>query len=231
MLLMEELRATLGPDKLLTVAVPGAEVDLIAFTPATMPRVAQAVDFINVMTYEMMNRRATEIMHATGVDASMAAVQRYIDRGAPPEKCNLGLAFYLKWYKTTANCDLEHPLGCPTVLMEDPDTGADLGGTGGFSWHDETPEELVESFERAKKHGRYDDDGSYGYWDMKERLWWSFDTARVIRHSKIPKLVDGMGLGGVFAWGVGEDATQFTHLEAAVDGLNDLKALRNKDEL
>ena len=40
-----------------------------------------------------------------------------------------------------------------------------------------------------------------------------------------------MGLGGVFAWGVGEDATQFTHLEAAVDGLNDLKGLRNKDEL
>lgn len=229
-MLLQELRAVLGKDKLLTVATPGAEEDLIAFTPSTTPRIIDTVDFINVMTYEMMNRRATVIKHATGVNASRASVQRYMDRGAPADQLNLGLGYYLKWYRIEGDCDPKHPLGCPTGLMEDPKTGADLGKTAGFSWHDEIPPELAASFARARSDGIYDDDGSYGYWDAEERLWWSYDTPRVIEH-KMKELVGGMGLGGAFAWGLGEDAPEFAHLKATTEGLRVLSKSDAKDEL
>jgi GH18 family chitinase len=218
---MQELRSSLGPDKLLSVAVPSQEVDLIAFTESTMPRISEIVDFINVMAYELMNRRNTEIIHATGVAGSKAAVQRYIDRGTPAHKINLGLPYYLKWYLTQPDCDPEHPLGCPTQLMEDPATGDDLGRTGGFSWHDETPPELVESFSRARNHGFYDVDGSYGYWDQEESRWWSYDTPKSIK-TKMAEVVGGLGLGGAFAWGLGEDAPGFEHLIATAEGIKAL---------
>ncbi|CAH0000141.1 unnamed protein product [Clonostachys byssicola] len=77
------------------------------------------VDFINVMYHV--------VIHHTGVTGSNAAVQRYMDRGAPP-------AQYVKWYRTAAACEAPYPLGCLVPLMEDRETGADLGMTGGFSW-------------------------------------------------------------------------------------------------
>jgi GH18 family chitinase len=121
------------------------------------------------------------------------------------------------------------PFTACRVPDEAAETGADLGGTGGFSWHDETPADLVASFERAQSEGMYDDDGSYGYWDREGLLWWSFDTPRVIQ-TKTEELVGGLGLGGVFAWGLGEDAPEFAHLEAATEGLARLNR-DAKDEL
>lgn len=198
-----------------------------------MPRIARELDFINVMAYELMNRRNTEIIHATGVNGSKAALQRYMDRGAPARKINLGLPYYLKWYRTEATCDANKPLGCPALLMEDPQTGADLGRTGGFSWHDETPEELVASLARARSDGIYDTDGSYGYWDEAEKIWWSYDTPKSIK-TKMSEVVGGLGLGGVFAWGLGEDAPGFEHLLATTEGIMALGRIQSenvKDEL
>lgn len=196
-----------------------------------MPRISEQVDFINVMAYELMNRRNTEIIHATGVDGSKAAIQRYMDRGAPARKINLGLPYYLKWYLTQSDCDPKHPLGCPTLLMEDPDTGADLGRTGAFSWHDETPSEVVDSFARAQSEGIYDVDGSYGYWDEKEAMWWSYDTPKSIK-TKMQVVVGGLELGGVFAWGLGEDAPEFEHLIATAEGIKALsEGESERDEL
>lgn len=227
--LLQELRAVLGEDKLLTIATPGKEVDLMAFTESTMPRIIRAVDFINVMTYDLMNRRDTTVKHHSGVAASRASVQRYIDRGAPANQLNVGLGYYVKWFLTKDGCNPDRPVGCPTQLLEDPETGADLGKTGGFSWHDETPAEVVDSFARARTQGIYDDDGSYGYWDGEELRWWSFDTPRVIG-TKMEQLVGSLKLGGVFAWGLGEDAPEFAHLKATIEGLDKLKR-DGKDEL
>lgn len=216
--LLQQLRETLGKDKLLTIATPGQEPDLLAFTHATMPRIVDQVDFINVMTYDLMTRRHSVITHHSGVQQSGQAVQRYIDRGAPTHMLNLGLGYYTKFFNTTDECDPKSPLGCPTVLMEDPETGADLGQTGGFSWHDPVPEDVAESFARALDDGIYFEDGSYGYWDASVSKWWTFDTPEVVER-KMKDLVHGMKLGGVFAWGLGEDAPEFAHLEATVKGL------------
>lgn len=183
------------------------------------------VDFINVMTYDLMNRRDTVVEHHSGVAASNASIKRYIARGAPPHKLNLGLGYYVKAF-LTEECDQANPLHCPTQLLEDPKTGADLGRTAGFSWHDETPEELVDSFARAQTDGMYFEDGSFGYWDAVEKRWWSFDTARSIER-KFPSVIEPLKLGGVFAWGVGEDAPKFGHLKATVDGV---KAINKKRE-
>lgn len=128
---------------------------------------------------------------------------------------NLGFAFYIKWYKTDPHggCD-QNPIGCKTVLMEDPLTGADLGQAGAFSWHDPVPGEVAASYERAIAHGEYDSDGGgHYYWDRKENLWWSWDTPDVIA-KKFPAIMKEKGLGGTFAWGLGEDADDFGHLKA-----------------
>lgn len=46
-LLLAEIKAAIGA-KELSIAVPGKEGDMIAFTPAQVPKISAAVDFINV---------------------------------------------------------------------------------------------------------------------------------------------------------------------------------------
>ncbi|KAJ3508174.1 hypothetical protein NM208_g15858 [Fusarium decemcellulare] len=228
--LLQELRAALGPDKLLSAAVPGKEVDLMAFTPKTVPRIMKEVDFLNVMTYDLMNRRDNVTKHHSGVADSKDSIQRYIDRGAPPRQLNLGFGYYVKYFMTK-KCDPANPIGCPTQLLEDPETGADLGKTGGFSWHDETPEEVVKSFALAQAGGSYDDDGSYYYWDVQELRWWTFDNEKSIQR-KFEDVVPKLKIGGVFAWGIGEDAPEFTHYKTTIEAVGKIRAANgSKDEL
>ena len=219
-LLLAEIRSALGPTKVLSAAVPGLERDLLAFTPATMPSILASLDFLNVMTYDLLNRRDTVTKHHTGLQASLASIDAYIARGADPAMLNLGFAFYTKWVYTAACPDVENTVGCPTLLLEDPETGSDLGRTGGFSYHDHVSGEEAASFQKALKHGRYDSsEGGYYYWDAAERRWWTFDTPEAIER-KFPLIVDERGLGGVFAWGLGEDAPDFEHFKAVNGGLD-----------
>ncbi|KAM5350611.1 hypothetical protein ACJ41O_007116 [Fusarium nematophilum] len=228
--LVQETRKALGPDRLLSAAVPGKDIDLMAFTRNTIPRIMKEVDFLNIMTYDLMNRRDNVTKHHSGVSDSRDAIQRYIDRGASPDNVNLGLGYYVKWFMTES-CNIENPRGCPTQLLEDPKTGADLGKTGGFSWHDETPEDVVGSFARAQAEGRYDEDGSYYYWDPQELRWWSFDTAQSIQR-KFVDVVPQLNVGGVFAWGLGEDAPNFEHFKTTAEEVHKIRAADGvKDEL
>jgi len=106
--------------------------------------------------------------------------------------------------------------------MEDPEDGSDLGTSGAFSWNDTVPEAVSSSFDRALYNSLYDDpDGGDYFWDAKDNIWWTWDTADAIR-LKIPRIVGKRNLGGVFAWGLGEDAPFFHHLEAVNDGLESL---------
>lgn len=218
--LLADLRSAIGSDKILSIAVPGLKRDLMAFTTATMPSIVKQVDFINVMTYDLLNRRDTIVKHHSGISASLDSIKTYIKRGAPAQMLNLGLAYYVKW-AMTEDCDPDRPLGCPTQLLEDPTNGADLGKTAAFSWHDTVPEDLEQSFARAMTNGKYFEDGSFGYWDAEEKRWWTFDTPNVIGR-KFKDIVVQQRLGGVFAWGLGEDAPAFSHLSATLAGLRDL---------
>ncbi|KAI1823298.1 glycoside hydrolase family 18 protein [Xylaria intraflava] len=228
-LLLAEIRRALGPHKLMSAAVPGIPRDMLAFTPDTVPEIMAAVDFLNVMTYDLMNRRDNVTKHHTGIQLSLDAINAYMANGAPADQINLGFAFYTKYFRVEGKSCAQSPIGCPTGLMEDPETGADLGKTGGFSWHDGIPQEVEGSFKKALSKGQYDEQGGgYWYWDEDESLWWTFDTPEAIA-KKFPQIVEEKRLGGVFAWGLGEDAPNFAHLKAVNAGLESLA--KRKDEL
>ncbi|KAK0099777.1 hypothetical protein ONS96_008273 [Cadophora gregata f. sp. sojae] len=219
-LLLEEIRAALGPQKVISAAVPGLLRDMLAFTKSTVPLISKSVDFLNIMTYDLMNRRDIVTKHHTGVELSLDAINAYLENGLAPEQANLGLAFYVKWFKTDpeGNCSANIPV-CKTVLMEDPETGADLGQAGAFSWIDNVPNELEHSFNRALKKGHYDEiHGGHYYWDESQNIWWTWDTPRAIL-KKFPLIVEEKKLGGVFAWGLGEDSKDWSHLKALTAGV------------
>ncbi|KAI3340117.1 glycoside hydrolase family 18 protein [Ustulina deusta] len=228
-LLLAEIRRALGPNKLMSAAVPGIPRDMLAFTADTLPQIVESLDFLNVMTYDLMNRRDNVTKHHTGVQLSLDSVNAYMVNGAPADKINLGFAFYIKYFRAEGKSCAESPIGCPTGLMEDPETGADLGKTGGFSWHDDVPDDVRGSFAKALDKGQYDEQGGgYWYWDEDQALWWTFDTPGAIA-KKFPLVVQEKRLGGVFAWGLGEDAPAFAHLRALNAGVERLAKI--KDEL
>ncbi|CAK7262705.1 hypothetical protein SEPCBS57363_000179 [Sporothrix epigloea] len=220
-LLLAAIRRALGPSKILSAAVPGRPEDMLAFTASTVPAIMRSVDFLNVMTYDLMNRRDTVTAHHSSVQNSLAAVDAYMAAGCDAQHINFGLAFYVRYYKTEHNDCAERRLqngsaiGCRTLLMEDPETGADLGRAGAFSWHDSVPGYLESSFDKALAQGTFDkESGGYYYWDEDEDLWWSFDTVDAIANEKIPRILQERKLGGVFAWGLGEDGPKFQHFSA-----------------
>lgn len=47
-LLLAEIRAAIGPSKILSIAVPGKKVDMIAYTQKQAPKIWEPVDFVNV---------------------------------------------------------------------------------------------------------------------------------------------------------------------------------------
>jgi len=229
-LLLAEIRRALGSKKIISAAVPGLPRDMMAFNRQTVPRIMRHVDFLNVMTYDLMNRRDHVTRHHSGIRNSLEAIDAYVEAGAAPQRLNLGFAFYVKWFKTShdACSSMAPPLGCPTLLLEDPETGADMGRAGGFSWHDPVPPELAESFNRALDDGVYDDKGGgYYYWDEQEDMFWTFDTADAISR-KLPAIMDNRRLGGVFAWGLGEDAPIFEHFQVLVHAVARDKDVRNE---
>jgi len=233
--LLAEIRDAIGPSKLISAAVPGLSRDMIAFTKDTVPEINKFVDFFNIMTYDMMNRRDNVTKHHTGVRLSVEAVDAYLDRGILPTKANLGFAFYVRWFKVDPKSQCEKaPIGCQTGLMEDPSTGADLGKAGAFSWHDEVPSDLLTSFQKALGNGVYDyQDGGHYYFDTDDQIWWTWDTPEAII-LKFPSIVARKGLGGVFAWGLGEDAERWDHLKALSKGFKGLcldEAQRSADRI
>ena len=216
----------------MSAAVPGLPRDMLAFTTTTVPAISTSLDFFNVMTYDLMNRRDNVTKHHTGIEQSLTAINAYESRGVPSEKMNLGFAFYVKWFRTDpkGGCDRD-PIGCKAALMENPLTGADLGQAGGFSWHDPVPDDVSVSYQRAMKHGVYDSvQGGHYYWDAEENLWWSWDTPDAIS-KKFPAVVERKRLGGTFAWGLGEDAEEYVHLKALTAGLERERRVVQGEEL
>lgn len=121
-------------DKILSIAVPGREVDMIAYTKQQAPKIWQSVDFVNVMTYDLMNRRENVTKHHSDFEGSLKTVNKYICLGLQPSKINLGFAFYAKWFTTApgANCTAT-PVGCKVVPMERVE-GSDNGNSGAVTF-------------------------------------------------------------------------------------------------
>lgn len=132
-LLIAEIKNAIGM-KELSISVPGLERDMIAFTNITVPFLAQFVDDVHVMAYDLMNRRDTVTRHHTSVAGASAAIQAYIDRGFSPLQLNLGFAFYAKWFTLLDGASCITPEGCPTAVMEDPRFGTDTDLSGSVTF-------------------------------------------------------------------------------------------------
>lgn len=102
--LLQALRDAIGEEKILSVAV-SAEAWNIRNTE--MDKVAQIVDYVQIMTYDMRPGQMTtghhtslhspeERMSDNSVDQS---VERYIKAGVPREKIVIGAAFYGRHWK------------------------------------------------------------------------------------------------------------------------------------
>jgi chitinase len=129
-LFLRAVREAIGPDKLLSIAVPGKSTDMIAFTKEQSTKIWPSVDMVNVMSYDLMNRRDKVTNHHTSVVGSLDAIKAYEEIGLDAAKINLGFAYYAKWFMTdpNSNCN-EHPLGCGVLALENPD-GSDAGTSG-----------------------------------------------------------------------------------------------------
>ncbi|PGH11150.1 hypothetical protein AJ80_07252 [Polytolypa hystricis UAMH7299] len=129
-LLLSKIKDTIGKDKLLSVAVPGKEIDMIGFTPATAPKIWQCVDFVNVMTYDLVNRRDSMTGHHTSREGSLSAIKKYISLGLETRKINLGFAFYAKYFSTApaSNCATQ-PISCAMLPLEQ-ENGLDSSKSG-----------------------------------------------------------------------------------------------------
>lgn len=103
-LLLAELRTALGEERILSVAV-SAESWFIANTQ--MEKVAQIVDYVQIMTYDMRPGQMTTGHHTAlyppaefMADNSVAqALERYLDAGVPRCKIVIGVAFYGRHWK------------------------------------------------------------------------------------------------------------------------------------
>lgn len=121
-------------NKTLSIAVPGRKQDMIAFTKEQGPKIFESVDMINVMAYDLMNRRDNVTSHTTSVEGSLDTINNYLAIGADPAKLNLGFPYYAKWFTTDPNSDCDtHPLGCKVVKLENDD-GTDNGKSGALTF-------------------------------------------------------------------------------------------------
>lgn len=148
-LFVQAVRKAIGKDKILSLAVPGKRGDMIAFTKENGPKIWPSVDMVNVMSYDLMNRRDNVTAHHSSVERSLDTIHAYEEIGVPTEKMNLGVAYYAKWFTTEKDADCkEHPLGCPVPPLEKPD-GSDNGKSGVLTFEKSTmsppPKELKES--------------------------------------------------------------------------------------
>ncbi|KAK4193241.1 chitinase 1 [Podospora australis] len=119
--------------KELSIAVPGLQRDMMGYTKETVQQINKAVDFVNVMTYDLMNRRDSVTTHHTSVAGSLTSIKTYLALGFPAKKLNLGFAFYAKWFLTAEGKTCDTPTGCPTEVLEAED-GTDTGKSGAVTF-------------------------------------------------------------------------------------------------
>ncbi|OAA72216.1 chitinase 18-11 [Cordyceps fumosorosea ARSEF 2679] len=213
-LLLKEIKAAISPMEL-SIAVPGKEVDMMAYTAEQMPKINATVDFVNVMTYDLMNRRDNVTNHHTSIKGSLAVIDMYLARGMPADKMNLGFAFYAKYFTTASDVTCDKPTGCKTALLEYAN-GTDAGLSGAATFEGSS---YSGAFAQAVEKGKADEEeGGQWYWDSAAHVYWTFDTPEFIA-KKFTDIVKAKGLGGVMAWSLGLDSLDWRHLKAMQRGV------------
>lgn len=78
------------------------------------------------------------------------------------------------------------------------------------------------SFQAALKNGKTDEvNGGEWYWDPAGPFFWTWDTPALVSR-KFDEIVNGLGIGGVSAWSLGEDSNNYSLIKAIQSGVRDL---------
>lgn len=197
-LLLRALRGALdalpGSRKLLTIAA-GADQYFVDGT--SMEEAQQALDAVQLMTYDMRGGFQTMTGHHTNLYASTGdlfrisaaqSVEIYVKAGVPREKIIIGAAFYSR--KWTSVPDRNNGLFQMTAAA---------GGYGArYS-------ELVESYIGKNGYARHWDDEACAPWLFNGDTFFSYDDERSVACKC--DYVRKAGLAGIMYWEHGGDAT------------------------
>jgi chitinase len=174
---------------------------------------------IQVMSYDLMNRRSNVTSHHTGIQDSIRTIDTYIERGMDANKLILGFAFYAKWFTTQAGVQCDTPTGCPTAELEKAD-GTDTGLSGAVTF--EAANHVEGDFLNAIRNGKEDaEGGGQWYWDAQKSVYWTWDTPALIAR-KFDEIVKPKGLGGVMAWSLAQDSYDWSRFKAMQTGVKGL---------
>ncbi|KAI9668522.1 MAG: hypothetical protein M1829_005339 [Trizodia sp. TS-e1964] len=212
--LLTALRTEFPKNKIITVSAPGKAEDMIAWTPANTKEISNAVNWVNVMTYDLMNRRNTVTKQHSSIAESKEVIARYLNLGFPAIQLTLGFPFYARWSNTVAKCPDATGLNCPTLPLEDPTTGADTGNSGAVFFTDQNAgvkPDVLASWTRAQQDN--DPALEYTYWDHTTKRFWTWPGAGGIRN-KFDEIVLEYNLGGVHGKSLGQDSSDWSHIRA-----------------
>lgn len=204
-ILVEDIRAAIGSDKLITAAFSANVSNLTGFD---WPRLVQSMDYFNMMTYDFEGGWSNNAGHNSNLYGGNGlswdvTLQHLLSQNVPAEKINMGTAFYGRGVITTGNANL----GTTTVKTNttvQPDgpifTAADFTNWGAF---DGTP-----FYDYLKTEIENPANGWTTHWDdvakvpyaTKEEFFLSYDNEQSIELKA--QYVNDNGLGGVIIWNV-----------------------------
>ena len=192
--LLATLREYLGKDRIVSIAV-GASQRCIADTQ--MDKVAEIVDYVQLMTYDMRNGFTHQAGHHASLSASRGDTSntntRYIvelfhNAGVPYNKLVVGAAFYCRHYTGAANVN--------NGLLQEASAGMYGPNYDG----------LTEEFRREHNYTEYwDEDAEAAYlWNGETFI--SFESPEAIRRKC--EYVKEKGMLGVMYWEHSADHTR-----------------------
>ena len=193
-LLLQALRDALGEDRILSVAVGAGEYFVEG---SEMEKVAQIVDYVQLMTYDMRNGFTKQAGHHASLgltkgDDSLtdtrSVVEMFRRAGVPYEKLVVGAAFYSRQFEGVA--DVNNGLLQPSESV----------GMAGPAYGD-----LTEEFIRQGGYTRYwDEDAEAAYlWNGSTFI--TYESPEAIRRKC--RYVLEKGLLGIMYWEHGCDPT------------------------
>ncbi|ORY34229.1 glycoside hydrolase superfamily [Naematelia encephala] len=206
-LLLQAIRSAIGSDKLLSVALPSRQQDMLAYTNSTIVALMDSsLDFWNVMSYDAVNRRDSLTDYHAGGIVINRTIDAYSSVGIAKNKMNIGYPTYARYFELSpdSNCSASNPIGCPIPVSEDG-TGNDLGYVGEYTFDitQDSNTTVTDWFENIASSGTDSTDAQASAWyDEKNHVFWTWVSPSDILSSCQQYLPE---VGGVFYWSWNSD--------------------------
>ncbi|XP_052265552.1 chitotriosidase-1-like isoform X2 [Dreissena polymorpha] len=193
-----------GKERLLLTAAVGAGKDKID-TAYDVPKLAQYLDMINLMTYDLhgswetftghnspLFARSNEQGNQTYLNVDWAA-KYWVSQGAPKEKMNIGVPLYGRTFKLPWG-QTSNQIGC---TANGAGQAGQYTGEAGFMAYYEVCEKL-----RGGATKYYDQEGKVPYFVLSD-LWCGYDDPDSLK-IKVD-YIKSEGFGGVMVWALDLD--------------------------